>query len=128
MAIKISHAICLLAVSGVVSGLTTGVENDSQGKGTIYYQFGATGSCGVAHSDGDYIVALGKYHMKGAGSPNCGRHITAKNTSNGKTITVTVADTCEGCGPNDVDFALGPWQALTNNAAPGFFPVSWHWS
>ncbi|KAF3481063.1 Mrsp1 [Arthroderma uncinatum] len=54
--------------------------------------------------------------------------IIAKNTSTGKTIRVTIADTCDACGPNDVDFALGPWKELTNNAAPGVFTVTWHWA
>ncbi|KAK2877102.1 hypothetical protein FQN49_001425 [Arthroderma sp. PD_2] len=135
MIIKVLYTAFLLAIFGAVSGLPTResvseaayrTKGDLQGRGTIYYQYGAYGSCGVKHADGDFIVALGKTYMKSYKSPNCGRHITARNTSNGKTVNVIVADTCEKCGPGDVDFALGPWNALTNNAAPGLFTVSWY--
>ncbi|KAG5205876.1 Barwin-like endoglucanase [Trichophyton interdigitale] len=137
MAVKSFYALSLLAVCGIVSGLPAHIQNkvaqlaptttlDSTGRGTIYYQMGAAGSCGAVHGDGDYIVALGPNYMKGPNSPYCGRRISAKNTSNGKTVTVTVADTCPTCGPGDIDFALGPWNALTNNASPGVFPLSWY--
>ncbi|EZG10889.1 hypothetical protein A7C99_0281 [Trichophyton rubrum] len=136
MVVKSFYALSLLAVCGIVSGLPADIQTkvsptttlDSSGRGTIYYQMGAAGSCGAVHGDGDYIVALGPNYMKGPKSPYCGRRISAKNTSNGKTVTVTVADTCPTCGPGDIDFALGPWNALTNNASPGVFPLSWHFS
>lgn len=152
MVVKSFYALSLLAVCGIVSGLPADIQTkvsptttlDSwvssefclrlpmsnitgrSGRGTIYYQMGAAGSCGAVHGDGDYIVALGPNYMKGPKSPYCGRRISAKNTSNGKTVTVTVADTCPTCGPGDIDFALGPWNALTNNASPGVFPLSWY--
>ncbi|EFR04248.1 Mrsp1 [Nannizzia gypsea CBS 118893] len=136
MAIKMLYALSLLVACGIVSALpvedigvtATATTGDLSGRGTIYYQYGAAGSCGAVHGDGDYIVALGPHYMKGPNSPYCGRRIFAKNTNTGKSVTVTVADTCPTCGPGDVDLALGPWKALTNNAAPGVFPVSWHFS
>jgi len=87
----------------------------------MYYQLGATGSCGQQNSDAALIVALAPSHMKG----DCGKTIHAKNNANGKTVVATVEDTCEGCGANDVDFSEGAWNALTDNAAPGVIDVTW---
>lgn len=97
----------------------------STGKGTVYYQENTAGSCGKVNGEDSKIVALSKTYMKSFNSPNCGKNIKVKNTSNGKTLTLPVADTCDGCGANDVDFSLGAWNVLTDNAAPGTFPVSW---
>jgi hypothetical protein len=71
--------------------------------------------------------------MKGESpSPYCGRQIQVTNVGSddqvggdGNTLTVTVADTCESCGPDDVDFSLGAWDILTDNAAPGTFDAQW---
>jgi expansin (peptidoglycan-binding protein) len=65
-------------------------------------------------------------------SPYCGRYIQATNTGSndgvggkGNTLTVLVADTCPGCGENDLDFSIGAWNALTGNAPYGTFNVEW---
>ncbi|QVM07811.1 hypothetical protein D8B26_002502 [Coccidioides posadasii str. Silveira] len=72
------------------------------------------------------IVALSNAWMKGQpNAPLCGRKVKATNKKNGKTVVVTVADTCAGCGANDLDFSVGAWNALTDNAPWGSFPVAW---
>ncbi|KMU82240.1 hypothetical protein CIHG_00026 [Coccidioides immitis H538.4] len=69
------------------------------GKGTIYQQLGASGSCGRKLGDDAMIVALSNAWMKGQpNAPLCGRKVKATNKKNGKTVVVTVADTCAGCG------------------------------
>ncbi|EEP78087.1 predicted protein [Uncinocarpus reesii 1704] len=102
---------------------------DMQGRGTVYQQLGAFGSCGQKHGDGDMIVAISNSFMKSRhNSPYCRKSIRARNKSNGKTVVVRVADTCMGCGPNDLDFSVGAWNRLTGNAPWGTFPVSWNWA
>ena len=66
-------------------------------------------------------------------SPYCGRYIKATNIGSndgvggdGNVVDVLVQDTCESCGEGDVDFSLGAWNELTNNAEPGTFTVSWY--
>ena len=87
----------------------------------------------MANPDSAIIVALGNFWMNGEyQAPDCGRTIIATNTGSndgvggaGNSIRATVADTCESCGEGDVDFSIGAWNALTNNAPFGTFDVSW---
>jgi hypothetical protein len=65
-------------------------------------------------------------------SPYCGATIVATNAGSddgvggaGNSITVTVADTCPSCGDYDIDFSVGAWNALTNNAPYGTFELEW---
>lgn len=51
---------------------------------------GNPGACGATHQDSDRIVAL-QTEMYGSGD-DCGRTVTITNTSNGKSVTATVAD------------------------------------
>jgi len=51
---------------------------------------GNAGACGSTHSDSDKIVAL-QTSMYGSGS-YCGKTVVITNTSNGKSVTATVAD------------------------------------
>jgi hypothetical protein len=64
----------------------------------------------------------------------CGRQITLTNTGPttdgstgeaGNVVTVTVEDTCEGCGTGDLDLSVAAWSALTNNAAWSVVGISW---
>jgi hypothetical protein len=38
---------------------------------------------------------------------------------------VTVADTCSACGPDDINFSVGAWDSLTDNATAGTFNAQW---
>ncbi|KWU44667.1 hypothetical protein RHOSPDRAFT_33746 [Rhodotorula sp. JG-1b] len=60
------------------------------GQATFFYQDGNAGACGTTHQDSDRIVAL-QTEMYGSGQ-DCGRTVTITNTSNGKSVTATVAD------------------------------------
>ena len=99
----------------------------------MYQQFGGYGSCGKKHPDSDLIVALGKKWM-GSKSPSsyCGRKIHVENIGSndgvggkGKTVTVTVADTCPGCDENHLDLSIGAWNKLTGNAPFGTVNIKW---
>ncbi|MCJ1236250.1 hypothetical protein MMC14_004228, partial [Varicellaria rhodocarpa] len=135
---KISISLLLASAAGFAVAMPATPTADAPfakrtthtGRGTTYDQGGAAGSCGTVYPDSAIICALGTYWMDQ--SPNyCGRTIQAKNVGsndgvggNGNTVTVKVVDTCESCGEGDVDFSLGAWNELTNNAAPGTFSVS----
>ncbi|KAK2751109.1 hypothetical protein FQN57_000184 [Myotisia sp. PD_48] len=134
---KFIYATTCLAIANIAAGVPTANsaleqrdENAPQVTGdlTAYYQNGGTGSCGQKHGDNDFIVALSSKYMKQFKSPNCGRHLTARNPKTGKTARVMVADTCDGCKGDDVDFSIGAWNAITNNAALSRTRVTWDWS
>ncbi|MCJ1329164.1 hypothetical protein MMC10_005842 [Thelotrema lepadinum] len=127
---------------------TTGVEadkvldaplakrTDHNGPATYYYQDGVAGSCGNYNSDSAYIAALSPYWMNQGGF--CGRTISITNNGPsgsgnngvGKTVTVTVADTCPGCDENHLDLSTGAFKALTggNLDPPGEFNIVWHFN
>ncbi|KAL8948447.1 MAG: hypothetical protein Q9222_005367 [Ikaeria aurantiellina] len=106
------------------------------GKATFYEQQGAAGSCGTVYSDSDKIIALSP-SWQGSGYPPayCGRKIQItndgggqNNNGKGKVVIATVADTCPGCGADDLDLSHGAFQALTGGALdpPGTFSIEWH--
>ena len=43
----------------------------------------------------------------------------------GNSVVVTVRDTCEACGREDVDFSLGAWNSLTGGSPWGVFVAEW---
>ncbi|MCJ1249826.1 hypothetical protein MMC30_007052 [Trapelia coarctata] len=109
-------------------------ELTHHGRGTIYNQFGAYGSCGHIHPDSDFVAAISNTYMHGQGnnSPWCGQRIRATNVGSGdgvggagRSVEVLVADTCPSCGEGDVDFSQGAWDALTGGAASRWFWVEW---
>ncbi|KAL8676109.1 MAG: hypothetical protein Q9186_007342 [Xanthomendoza sp. 1 TL-2023] len=129
------------------------------GRATFYEQNGAAGSCGQVHAESDRIIALPS-SWQGSGYPPayCGRkiEITNKgggqnNNGQGKVVVATVADTCPGCGRDDlgkypcsvrllwckkrllkrycmIDLSHGTFQALTGGALdpPGQFNIDWY--
>ncbi|OXV12171.1 hypothetical protein Egran_00068 [Elaphomyces granulatus] len=117
----------------VMLALTVILGLASAGRGTVYYQDGAKGSCGQANTDDAIIAAISNSWMHfESPSPYCGRQIEVKNVGSddqvggaGKTLTVTVADTCPSCGPDDVDLSIGAWNSLTGNAEYGTFDAQW---
>ena len=103
------------------------------GEGTVYTQQGGTGSCGQKNPDSSKIAAISNYWMQSKSpGPYCGRQIQATNTGSndgvggkGNTVTVMVEDTCPSCDENHVDFSVGAWNALTNNAPFGTIDITW---
>lgn len=106
-----------------------------EGRGTIYQQFGVAGSCGNVHQDSDMIVALGHNFMQHQyQSAWCGHRMKVTNFGSqdvnvggkGNSVIVTVGDSCDGCGPYDVDFSVGAWNKLTNSAPWSTFDAVWY--
>jgi len=114
--------------------LVLGLASANTGRGTVYYQNGAAGSCGKFNPDSAIIAAISSSYM--SDKSYCGREIQVTNIGSddgvngkGNKLTVTIADTCESCGPDDVDFSVGAWDILTKYkgqpAAPGTFNAEW---
>ncbi|MCJ1271477.1 hypothetical protein MMC22_011378, partial [Lobaria immixta] len=131
-----------LAARGLAAPVADEAENtlmkrvDHYGVATFYEQNGNPGSCGHVHQESDYIAAIST-SWQGTGYPPkyCDRKISITNQGGGqnnngvgKTITVTVADTCPGCDSNHLDLSHGAFQALTggNLDPPGQFNIKWN--
>ncbi|KAI9694535.1 MAG: hypothetical protein M1822_000151 [Bathelium mastoideum] len=139
MAQTISYTVILLLAASLAGAAPTTTDSTAltkrtnyDGVATYYYQNGAAGSCGVYHSDSDYIAALSTYWDV---SSYCGRQIQITNTGGGQdnggtgnVITVTVADTCESCDETHLDLSTGAFESLTdgNLDPPGEFNINWH--
>ena len=66
-------------------------------------------------------------------SEYCGRLIQVTNTGSddgvggkGNTVVEKVQDTCPSCDENHIDFSVGAWNQLTNNAAWGTVNIEWY--
>ncbi|MCJ1352253.1 MAG: hypothetical protein MMC33_002237 [Icmadophila ericetorum] len=125
----------LVIAASLAAALPTSLNprQSGSGRGTVYLQEGGTGSCGTPNPDDAIIAAISDSWMLGESpGPYCGRYIQATNVGSddgvggaGSTFNVLVADTCPSCGPGDVDFSVGAWNALTNGAPYGTFDVVW---
>ncbi|GAA5954489.1 hypothetical protein JCM8115_004607 [Rhodotorula mucilaginosa] len=93
------------------------------GQATFFYQDGNAGACGTTHQDSDRILAL-QTEMYGSGQ-DCGRTVTITNTSNGKSVTATVADECPGCSSSaSLDLSTGTFDAIASEDT-GEVPITW---
>ncbi|KDQ18216.1 hypothetical protein BOTBODRAFT_171877 [Botryobasidium botryosum FD-172 SS1] len=103
----------------------------NSGRATYFYP--GLGACGKTNGNGDYIVAVSKllydsypgHTANPNNNPVCGRKIKA--SYGGKSVTVTVADRCESCAFNDLDFSPTAFQQL-QPLSVGLFTVSWDWA
>jgi hypothetical protein len=118
----------------VVEAPTASMEKRSfNGLATVYEQLGGFGSCGNKNPDSAKIAALSNSFMKNQfKSPYCGRKIKLTNTGSndgvggkGRSVVVTVQDTCPSCNQGHVDLSVGAWNALTNNAPWGTVNINW---
>jgi len=103
----------------------------NSGRATYFYP--GLGACGKNNGNNDYIVAVSKllydtypgHTANPNNNPVCGRKIKA--SYGGKSVTVTVADRCESCAFNDLDFSPAAFQQLAALSV-GLFTVSWDWA
>lgn len=101
------------------------IARQFQGRGTFYFQDGATGACGQVHQDSDFIIALPESQYDGGS--HCGKSVTITDTSSGTTHTATVADLCPGCAGDSIDMSVGLFTAFAPESV-GVIPVSWNFS
>jgi expansin (peptidoglycan-binding protein) len=71
----------------------------------------------------DLICALGRDAYVAS---NCGRQIKVTHTSSGDSVTVTLADACEGCQGDAIDLSTGAFQQLSD-LGPGTFAAQWEY-
>ncbi|KAG1756705.1 plant expansin [Suillus paluster] len=105
------------------SGLTYG------GYATYFYQNGNAGACGTVHSDSDYICAMDQalYGNSGNASPLCGKQVQITNLSNGKMVTVTVADDCPTCdNAESIDLSVAAFEAISD-LSTGEVSIAWEY-
>lgn len=102
----------------------------SFGGQATYYAPGL-GACGWTNTESDYIVAVSHslFDSFGTGNPNnnpiCGHKIKA--TYQGKSITVSVSDRCEGCAWGDLDFTPSSFQQLAPLSKGRLDGLTWSW-
>ncbi|KAH9951468.1 hypothetical protein B0H21DRAFT_719117 [Amylocystis lapponica] len=86
------------------------------GGATYFYQDGNAGACGNVHSDSDFIAALvnqDRYGDSGEVSSLCGKKVNITNVSNGKSVTVAIADDCPTCeNSNSIDLSVAAFKKL----------------
>ncbi|EST05791.1 RlpA-like double-psi beta-barrel domain protein [Kalmanozyma brasiliensis GHG001] len=111
------------------SGSSQSTTGHFSGQATYYAP--GLGACGKYNGDSDYIVAISHslFDSFGTGNPNnnpaCGHKIAA--TYGGKTITVSVADRCEGCAWGDLDFTPSGFAALADMSLGRLNGLTWSW-
>jgi hypothetical protein len=113
--------------NGPSAAISSGGGSHTGGHGTFYLQNGIAGACRTLHTDRDFIAALDyrMYGDLGVKSPHCGKKMSIKNTNNGHTVNVIVADACPTCDhPNSVDLSKAAFMALAD-LEDGLIPIEW---
>ncbi|KAI1787092.1 barwin-like endoglucanase [Ganoderma leucocontextum] len=120
-------AVALATLSAATAGLATSM---SGGDATFYAP--GLGSCGQFNTEADFIVAVDIATIQsfpGAtanpnANPMCGRQLLVTGPD-GKTVTVTVADTCPGCAPGSLDLTPTAFQQLASLDVGRLHGISW---
>jgi hypothetical protein len=97
------------------------------GFATFFTQNNVAGACGTVHKDVDMIAAMNvhRYGDTGVHSPLCGKSVNIRNTKNGKSVTVIVADACPGCpNANSIDLSTGAFGQIAK-PEEGMVPIEW---
>lgn len=104
-------------------------SGDHSGEGTFYST--GLGACGETSQDTDYIVAVSHIlyennQVNGNSNDNalCGKKIKA--SYEGKSVEVTVVDSCEGCAENDLDFSPSAFSEIADQSL-GRIDITWEW-
>ncbi|KAG8530555.1 uncharacterized protein KY384_005058 [Bacidia gigantensis] len=77
------------------------------GIATQYKQWGVHGSCGQVSADTDFVAALSTEWNVGS---HCWENMTVQSA--GRSVQVTVADTCVGCVREEIDLSVAAFQEL----------------
>ncbi|TDL21291.1 hypothetical protein BD410DRAFT_840733 [Rickenella mellea] len=121
MAGKLVTFISLIFVTTAAS-MAVPAKRQNFGQGT-WFNSNAFGACGNLEFDSQHIVAVSTQLVNQLGKPGvCGRTIVA--SSGGRSTTVTVTDSCPGCGINDLDFSPTAFQDLADLSV-GRINIEW---
>ncbi|KAJ1677109.1 hypothetical protein EV182_006860 [Spiromyces aspiralis] len=106
---------------GSASGDNSGLYTGGSGDGT-YYKVGL-GSCGKTNSNDELVAAASQELMGSKGNgPYCGKK--AKVTHGGKSVTVTIVDTCPPCTKGSLDLSPTAFKQLAD-LDEGRIPITW---
>ncbi|KAF4608329.1 hypothetical protein EYR40_000673 [Pleurotus pulmonarius] len=97
------------------------------GFATFYDQHGVAGACGDVNPDSALIAALDyrTYGDTSKKSTHCGAKVNIKNTKNGKTVIVTIADACPTCeNKASIDLSRAAFNAIATEDE-GIVPIEW---
>jgi hypothetical protein len=113
------------------SGSSSGAcSSGSPCEGDITYYTAGLGACGLT-TDGtvDKVVALphGLMGPLSNDNPYCGKTITIKCTSTGKTTTATVVDKCMGCEDFAIDLSNAAFEDL-DDLTVGRTGATWYFN
>jgi hypothetical protein len=102
------------------------------GQGTFYST--GLGACGITNNDGQHICAVshdlfdsfpGYNGANPNNNPICGRQVTA--SYQGKSVTLTITDRCEGCKVTDLDMSPSAFNSVADPTL-GRIDITWHWN
>ncbi|KAM0206019.1 hypothetical protein ACHAPA_012348 [Fusarium lateritium] len=92
------------------------------GQATWYHQNGESGECGGVYRDDELVVALDYRRFDRS---LCGRKIRVTNSSNGRTVDVTVVAACPTCvNSNSLDMSVGAFSRV-GSLSDGAYDVTW---
>ncbi|KDQ33147.1 plant-expansin-like protein [Pleurotus ostreatus PC15] len=97
------------------------------GFATFYDQHGVAGACGDVNPDSALIAALDyrTYGDTSKKSSHCGSKVNIKNTKNGKSVIVTVADACPTCeNKASIDLSRAAFNTIATEDE-GIVPIEW---
>ncbi|KAI0753801.1 RlpA-like double-psi beta-barrel-protein domain-containing protein-containing protein [Fomes fomentarius] len=113
-------------VLAALSAATVAYAQSGAGDATFYTP--GLGSCGHPNVETDFIAALDPTTMQNPANPNanplCGRQVQVTGPD-GRTVMVTVADTCPGCAPGSIDLTPAAFQQLASLDVGRLQGVSW---
>ncbi|KAI9463788.1 expansin family protein [Russula earlei] len=90
------------------------------GRGTWYYP--GLGNCGGTNNQNQFVVAIAKSFYDQTNGSNCYKNVQI--THNGQTVSAQIVDSCQSCGPNDLDMSPATFKALAPLSV-GVIPISW---
>ncbi|KAF8882849.1 RlpA-like double-psi beta-barrel-protein domain-containing protein-containing protein [Infundibulicybe gibba] len=93
-------------------GLWPHLCNGFQGQAT-WYRTGY-GSCGGSNQDGDFIAALSTAEYNGVLTAG---NVLWSSVYEGRSVEVTIVDSCPGCGENGLDLSPAAFEALAPSGA-----------
>jgi len=91
------------------------------GRGTWYYP--GMGNCGWENSAGDPVVAISVGLYDSNEASNCGQWMFIEY--NGASTYARTVDSCQSCGPNDIDMSPDTFKALAPLSI-GVIQVTWN--
>ncbi|KAK7460919.1 DPBB1 domain-containing protein [Stygiomarasmius scandens] len=91
------------------------------GGGSATWFHPGLGACGFINTDSDFVVAVSSQIFN---SGLCNRRMNANYQ--GRSVQVTVVDSCPGCGAGDIDLSPAAFSQLADLSVGRIQPVQWN--